>query len=56
MRHNFHPFDNHIEANGMQKGPPPFNVTVMKGSRYVILKRGFAEFVVSVIFLSVIFC
>jgi hypothetical protein len=34
-----------VPAN-LTRSPPPINVTVTKGSRYVVLKRDLAQFVV----------
>lgn len=57
LRFGFDPFSFSFEPSGFNKTDPPFNLTLMKGSRYVILERDFANFVLKVInnsFLSVV--
>ena len=46
-RYNFNQFSNKYVKSGTLKAPPPFNVTIMKGTRYVVLKRDFAQFIVT---------
>ena len=48
LRNSFSQFANNFEPNGLKKSDPPFNLTIMKGSRYVILERGFANFTLKV--------
>ena len=45
-RKDFEVYGYNFERNGLQKSPPPFNLTIMKGTRYVALDRQLAEFVV----------
>ena len=48
LRNSFSQFAIDFEPNGLKKSEPPFNLTIMKGSRYVILERGFANFTLKV--------
>jgi hypothetical protein len=45
-RKNFFPFNLNYAKTGATRAPPPFNVTIMKGTRYVALKRDLAQFLV----------
>jgi hypothetical protein len=46
-RYSFDQFSNYFGESETFKAPPPLNVTIMKGTRYVVLKRDFAQFVIS---------
>ena len=45
-RNNFFPFNFNYAKTGAHRAPPPYNVTIMKGTRYVALKRDLAQFLV----------
>jgi hypothetical protein len=46
FRKSFDRYDYYIKRTQIKKDPPPNNITVLKGSLHVVLKRDFAEFTV----------
>jgi hypothetical protein len=46
-RYSFDQFSNYFGESDTFKAPPPLNMTILKGTRYVVLKRDFAQFVIS---------
>jgi N-acetyllactosaminide beta-1,6-N-acetylglucosaminyltransferase len=46
MSHIMEPDRPTLTRTGIKKSPPPFNLTIYKGSKNVILSRNFAEFVI----------
>ncbi len=46
FRRSFDRYDYYYKRTQIKKDPPPNNITVLKGSLHVVLKRDFAEFAV----------